>query len=60
VTFLGPIERLKMWNWERGVPRTLGIVLRRKGIEATIEAEEKPADSEARYTFHPFKSEAME
>lgn len=57
MTFLGPIERLKMWDKMRAGSYTLGRTHRRETDGDEIDA---PAALEARYTFHPFKSEAME
>jgi hypothetical protein len=58
VTLLGPLERLHFWHKPaaRGY-NNRGVVLRR---ETDIDETEVAAAIEARYTFYPFKSEAIE
>jgi hypothetical protein len=57
-SFLGPLERLHFWHKpaKRGY-NCKGIVLRR---ETEADETEVAAALEARYTFYPFKSEAIE
>jgi hypothetical protein len=57
VTLLGPLERLHFWHKAPARGGQRGVVLRR---ETEMADAETAVALEARYTFYPFKSEAIE